>query len=71
MPMMGLTDRIEPWARRFQRATAAPEPEARSRRDRDTGAATEVGADPPTGAAGDEPAPRRTGRFARRVVQER
>jgi hypothetical protein len=66
--MMGLTDRIEPWARRFQRARSAPAPEARSRGDRDTGAATET--NPPTEEA-EAKTPRRTSRFARRMLRER
>jgi hypothetical protein len=60
--MMGLTDRVEPWARRFQRAAAAaPEavaepPRASLRAPRDDDA---------------EPPERRTGRFTRgRVLQE-
>ena len=51
--MMGLTDRFEPWARRYQRAPVPP--------------VTEQEAAPAaTADAEDEPEPARTGRFARR-----
>jgi hypothetical protein len=52
--MMGLTDRVEPWARRFQRAPVRPAPEP---------AAVATVAEPEPEP---EPRPPRTGRFARR-----
>jgi hypothetical protein len=56
--MMGLSDRIEPWARRFQRPRAGPAP--RERR-------ASAGGERPV------PATRRSGRrrFLRRALQER
>jgi hypothetical protein len=62
--MMGLTDRFEPWARRFQ-ASPAPAPQAQPR---------PTAAPPPRdrvrvpGGEHAEPTP---GRFARRALQER
>jgi len=71
--MIGLTDRLQPWARRFQRAPRAPvAPEAKTADE--TGrargrfartASTETG-DPATTTVR-----RKTGRFARRPVQQR
>jgi hypothetical protein len=61
--MLGLTDRLEPWTRRFQRATARraapaeparPEPATRDR----------------ASARDDDEPPVRTGRFARRALHE-
>ena len=59
--MMGLTDRVEPWARRFQRAAQrAPEAETEPRR----ASLRALGDD-------DLSPERRTGRFTRgRVLQE-
>jgi hypothetical protein len=50
--MMGLTDRFEPWARRFQRAPVRP--------------ATEQEAAPADTEYEPEPGPARIARFARR-----
>ena len=61
--MMGLTDRVEPWARRFQRAPAPADEREEPH--------------PPAARADDEalaapaPPPRDTGRFTRRLLQER
>jgi hypothetical protein len=61
--MMGLTDRVGPWARRFQRADAtAPAPAAETA---PAGASLRVRRDDDA-----EPPERRTGRFARRVLAE-
>jgi hypothetical protein len=70
--MIALTDRMEPWARRFQRAPRdAPAPEAAPARDTGTGDARD-------GAAGTDESDRevtttarRSRRFARGVLQER
>jgi hypothetical protein len=72
--MMGLTDRVQPWARRFQRApreTDAPgtEPAGRAASATEREPAGAPGTDPGDRAApGSQP---RTGRFARGVPQER
>jgi hypothetical protein len=60
--MMGLTDRVEPWARRFQRrAGAGPLSETETEPTRASLRA--VGDDDPR-------AERHTGRFTRRALQE-
>ena len=68
--MMALTDRVQPWARRFQRAPrdpAAPQPEAadETRSGTERGARTAAG-DPATTASR-----RKTRRFVRRALQQR
>jgi hypothetical protein len=71
--MMALTDRVQPWARRFQRAPrdpAAPQPATAD----ETQAGTERRARTAAGDTGDPATttPRRkTGRFVRRELQER
>jgi len=60
--MMGLTDRLEPWTRRFQRAAARRSAPAEPARP-------EPATRDPASALDDEP-PIRTGRFTRRVLQE-
>jgi hypothetical protein len=64
--MMGLTDRLESWTRRFQRAPARPaaEPEP-GRPSVRTGRFARPDRDAPA-----EPVARPTGRFARRALQE-
>jgi hypothetical protein len=65
--MMGLTDRLEPWARRFQRTAAgAPSTEA----DTDPLAELARATRHATGDGEDTPPARRTGRFTRRVLHE-
>jgi hypothetical protein len=61
--MMGLTDRVEPWTRRFQRtaATAAPRPGAGSATRASLRARPDV--EP-------EALEHRSGRFTRRALQE-
>jgi hypothetical protein len=62
--MMGLTDRVEPWARRFQRASR-PEA-AREAENEPVGASVRASGDDGAG-----PPALRTGRFTReRVLQE-
>jgi hypothetical protein len=72
--MMGLADRVGPWARRFQGAAAGP---VTGRRDDDAdGRAAARSAPPPAAASDDdavaaaEPADR-SGRFVRRAAQKR
>jgi hypothetical protein len=67
--MLMLTDRLEWWARRFQRAgkrTAAPD--ARRTEARAAGRRTDASADE---LRADERAAPRSGRFTRRALQER
>lgn len=61
--MMGLTDRVEPWARRFQRPAAAAERPA-------TQSEPVRASLRPLGEDEVETPERRTGRFTRRVLQE-
>lgn len=62
--MIGLADRFEPWARRFQ-PPPAPAPQEAPRRP--SGRVTRDLADLPLA----ERAERKEGRFARRALQER
>jgi hypothetical protein len=68
--MIGLTDRLEPWTRRFQRPpvlpAAEPEPEPAAPWRERTGRFDRAGGDEPA-----EPRAGRTGRLARRSLQER
>ena len=65
--MIGLTDRIEPWVRRFQRAHAAPRRSAPAAALRARPAGTPGAGTPDAGAA----AGARGRRFLRRALQER
>jgi hypothetical protein len=67
--MMGLTDRLEPWVRRFQRTATARRPGTDS--ELDPLAGLERASRRAVGVGDDAPPARRTGRFARkRVLQE-
>jgi hypothetical protein len=62
--MMGLTDRVGPWARRFQRADATATAPARGPETVPARASLRSRRDDA------EPPERRTGRFTRRVLQQ-
>jgi hypothetical protein len=66
--MMGLTDRLEPWARRLHRAPARAEPERKDAARDD--APRRTGRFARTEPAAPEAPTTRTGRFRRPTLQE-